>query len=291
MQMAQQEGIEQRFNFLLKVLQLAKNDDSRVLGSLLGKNPELLDNEMIEVLRTWSVSGLNKVSQDEQNSQAFALVGFGDELHRFSLGNRAVNMELLIKCYSLAAKIFDTSKNIEKWREMQNNLAVAYKERIRGDRADNLEFSIEHYKFALSTFDGKKSDLELAEAQNNLAVAWSERIRGSKSENMDAAIKCCQASQEVLIGFFNSLQEYYQKSNSPLLWAMNQHNLANAYQERFCGDQADNLRRSIEFFNLSLEIYSQEVYPLERGKVQSDLDRAIEELEKDYEIDRLDVYR
>ena len=70
----------------------------------------------------------------------------------------------------------------------QNNLAIAYRNRIRGEKADNLERAITAYQEALKvyTFDAFPQDWALT--QHNLATAYSYRIRGEKADNLERAI-------------------------------------------------------------------------------------------------------
>ena len=73
------------------------------------------------------------------------------------------------------------------------------------------------------------------------------------------------------IDCFNHALRIYTRENFPTYWAMLQHNLGLAYQNRDRGDRRDNLERSIECFNKSIEIYTQNEYP-EKWKInQEDL--------------------
>jgi formylglycine-generating enzyme required for sulfatase activity len=289
--MSQQQESEQRVQFLLKVLQLliAKNYDSQVVNLLLQQSLDLLDDEMMEVLRDWAKPRFLRSSQEDQYSKAFALVNFGDLLRQLLLGNTAVNIELSIRCYSIAAQIFSPVKNHAKWIEIQNSLALSYKERIRGNKADNLEASIEYYRFVLKSYEDKKDDLELAEAQNNLSIAYIERILGDKDENIKVSIKYCKLAQEILITFFMSLQEFYSPEDYSIVWAINQNNLANSYKERLSGDRKENLKLSIESFKLAMKVYNENLYPIEWAKIQNDVSKASEQLVKEDGIDEINV--
>jgi formylglycine-generating enzyme required for sulfatase activity len=289
--MSQQQESEQRIQFLLEVLQLlvVKNYDSQLVNLLLQQNLDLLDDEMMEVLRDWAKPRFLRSSQEERYSKAFALIDFGDLLRQLLLGNTAVNIELSIRCYSIAAQIFSPVKNHAKWIEIQNSLALSYKERIRGNKADNLEASIEHYRFVLKSYEGKKDDLELAEAQNNLSIAYIERILGAKDENTKVSIEHCKLAQEILIAFFRSLQEFYSPEDYSMVWAMNQNNLAISYMERIAGDRKENLNLSIEFFKLAMQVYNKNLHPIEWAKIQNDIGKASEQLRKGDMIDEVNA--
>jgi uncharacterized protein YjbI with pentapeptide repeats len=62
---------------------------------------------------------------------------------------------------------------------------------------------------------------------------------------------------------------------------MLQHNLGLAYYHRIQGDRRENLERSIECFNNSLQIYTQQNFPEKWEINQQDLGEAIRSLEID----------
>ncbi|KKJ01667.1 CHAT domain-containing protein [Prochlorothrix hollandica] len=56
----------------------------------------------------------------------------------------------------------------EKWAQTQNNLAIAYKNRIRGDRADNLKRAIAGYRAALTLRTPTTTPLDCLQTGRNL---------------------------------------------------------------------------------------------------------------------------
>ncbi len=77
----------------------------------------------------------------------------------------------------------------QDWARTQNNLANAYRDRIRGERADNLEQAIAHYDAALTVYTREAFPEHWAMTQNNLANAYRERIRGERADNLEQAIE------------------------------------------------------------------------------------------------------
>lgn len=78
--------------------------------------------------------------------------------------------------------------------------------------------------------------------------------------------------------FYHAL-EIYTRAHYPEYWAMLQHNLGLAYQNRIQGDRKENLERSIECFNQSLEIYTKDEFP-EKWKIdREDLGESLRSLE------------
>jgi CHAT domain-containing protein len=70
----------------------------------------------------------------------------------------------------------------------KNNLAIAYRNRIKGDRAENIESAIEFYKEALTVYTLEDFREKWAMTQNNLAAAYYDRIKGDRAENIESAI-------------------------------------------------------------------------------------------------------
>ncbi len=67
----------------------------------------------------------------------------------------------------------------------QNNLAIAYYDRIEGDKAENIEQAIEHYNHVLGVKTQKDFPVDWAMTQDNLASAYIDRLRGDKAENIE----------------------------------------------------------------------------------------------------------
>jgi CHAT domain-containing protein len=80
----------------------------------------------------------------------------------------------------------------QQWAITQNNLAIAYSNRIRGEKAENLEMAIAAYQEALKVRTFEAFPQNWANTQNNLALAYSDRIRGDKAENLEMAITSYQ---------------------------------------------------------------------------------------------------
>ena len=61
-------------------------------------------------------------------------------------------MEAAIKAYEDALTVFTREAFPQDWASTQNNLANAYRDRIKGSKADNLEAAIKAYEDALTVF-------------------------------------------------------------------------------------------------------------------------------------------
>jgi tetratricopeptide (TPR) repeat protein len=124
----------------------------------------------------------------------------------------------------------------------QNNLGIAYSDRIRGERADNLEQAIAAYERALEVYTRDAFSEQWATTQNNLANAYSDRIRGERADNLEASIAAYEQALEV-----------YTRKAFPENWAMTQNNLALAYSDR---DDEGYLDRAISLMQEALTVAS-----------------------------------
>jgi hypothetical protein len=104
------------------------------------------------------------------------------------------------------------------------------------------------------------------------AILQSQRYANAKQKELPQVEELTQNKQYESIDCFNhALRIYTRKYVPATYWAMLQHNLGLAYQNRSKGDRKENLERSIECFNQSLEIYTQDEFP-EKWKInQADL--------------------
>jgi uncharacterized protein YjbI with pentapeptide repeats len=114
---------------------------------------------------------------------------------------------------------------------------------------------------------------------------WQEEIEGLYAEHGAIEkqpellqVEGPQSIQYEPIDCFNHALRIYTREDFPTYWAMLQHNLGLAYQNRSQGSRKDNLERSIECFYKSLEIYKQDKFP-EKWKInQADLKESYRDL-------------
>ncbi|MGD1904878.1 MAG: CHAT domain-containing protein [Leptolyngbyaceae cyanobacterium] len=86
-----------------------------------------------------------------------------------------------------------------EWAQSINNLAAAYRKRIRGDRAQNIEDAIHNYKQSIQVINREASPIYWAQSTSNLANAYRERIRGDRAQNIEDAIHAyAQVLEEIL---------------------------------------------------------------------------------------------
>ena len=236
---------DEQLQFLLEVLNLVadSNSDPQLISALLSKNLALLNERMIDVITAWARAGSAEATRDVLESIAMTIYAFSELIREFSLGNKAINLDLAIVCKETALNMFSMGRYPELWAKIQHTLAISYRDRIGGDRADNLEKSINFYTLALKFYSKEYSPAIWAGIQHKLAFVYRERIKGDRADNLERAID-----------YYTLALEIRTKNDLAMSWAGTQHHLAIAYGERIKGDRADNLEKSIECNISALEI-------------------------------------
>jgi tetratricopeptide (TPR) repeat protein len=163
----------------------------------------------------------------------------------------------------MALTIFTFEAFPRNWADTQNNLAIAYRNRIRGEKAENLERAIIVYQEALKVYTFDAFPQQWAITQNNLAIAYSNRIRGEKADNLERAIIVYQEALKV-----RTFEAF------PQQWAITQNNLAIAYRNRIRGEKADNLERAIATYQEALKVYTFDAFPEDWAMTQDNLASA-----------------
>ena len=137
--------------FLMEVLRATEESDghSEVIYPLLQANLDKLDDNFACILQTWVNAELLEIESDAAEGIANAIWDFSAIIQQFPLGNKANNMEIAIAGYKQILKVFTRNSNPKNWADIQNNLGVAYSERIQGDTAENLEKAIAAYQTSI----------------------------------------------------------------------------------------------------------------------------------------------
>ena len=280
--------------------------DSAQMYDFFQENLARLDEALLQMLP--DIFG-RLIQQNNPSIIASAFGSFGNLIQQFLLGNRMLNLELGIASYELALQIYTREAFPQEWSTTQNNLAIAYDNRIRGERFENIEKSIECRKLALQVRTLEDFPEQWAMTQTNLASSYDNRIRGKRIDNVESAIECYQLVLQVYtledfpeqwamtqnnlaISYDNRIRgkradnleksikcsqralQIYTLENFPEQWAVTQNNLANAYNSRILGEYAENLEKSIEYCQLALQIYTYNEFPEQWAVVQHNLANA-----------------
>ncbi|MEH1840138.1 MAG: CHAT domain-containing tetratricopeptide repeat protein [Nostoc sp.] len=263
-----QEDIETCRQFLIETLQATaqSNGDAEVIYPLLAANTDKLNDIFTQLLRHWAKNVLAKAEPDIATSIAVVMVMLSNLINQFPLGNKANNIEIAIACDEIALTVYTRSAFPVDWAMMQNNLGIAYGNRIFGEGAENIELGIKAFSAALEVYTRSAFPEQWATTQNNLGVAYRDRILGERAENIELAIKAFSAALEVIT-----------RSAFPEQWAMTQNNLGGAYRKKILGERAENIELGIKAFSAALEVYTRSAFPVNWAMMQNNLGVAYDE--------------
>ena len=263
-------------NFIRELLQAEadSNSDIKVIYPMLEQRQYLLNPRFAETLQ--------EVAQKliAENPEAIAFIvrliaNLSTHIYQFPHGNRAKNIEIAITGYQIV--LINREPGSEKYAGTQNNLAIAYRNRINGSRAENLERAIGCYEAALTVYTLEDFREDWAMTQNNLAIAYGQRINGSRADNLERAI-----------GFYEANLTVYTLEDFREQWAMTQHNLATSYRKIINGSRADNLEQAIGFYQATLTIRTLEDFPKYWADTQHNLANAYSDRIKGSRADNLE---
>ena len=238
-------------NFLMETLQkISENPNPQLIYPFWAQNLDKLDDNLARILDSWARNTLTQATPEQAYFIAVHIFYFSESIQQFTLGNIAANKEIAITGYEIALTIFTFGAFPQEWAATENNLAIAYIDRIRGEKAENLENAIAACQEALTVFTFDAFPQQWAMTQHNLATAYSDRIRGEKAENLERAIAACQEALKV-----------YTFDAFPEDWAVTQNNLAGAYCYRIRGEKAENLERAITACNEASKVLTFDAFP------------------------------
>ncbi len=249
-------------DFLLRLLQVISdsNGNPQIVYPILREKLNKLDDSFSALLRSCVAIWVPLEELEQARAIVANIVILSNLMTQFPLGSRANNLEIAITGYEIALSIFTRDNFPEQWASIQNYIAVAYIERIKGDNADNLETAIACSHAALEIYSLVTYPEQWAMTQNNLGRAYNQRIRGEKAENLEMAITCFQSALQV------QTREAF-----PTQWAMTQKNLGMTYNQRIRGEKAENVEMAIHYLLATLEIYTRQEFPESWADIQNNL--------------------
>ena len=260
-----ESDIDTYLQFLLAVLQATAESQGnpQVIYPLLAANTDKLNLTFAQLLQVWATKKLEEAEPDAAKFLAAVIVESSNLIRQFPLGNKADNMEIAITGCEIGFTVFTRYTSPALWAGTQNNLGLAYLDRIKGDKADNLECAIAAYTAALEISTRTDFPVDWAATQNNLSLAYWNRIKGDKAENLEYAIAAYTAALEVRT-----------RTNFPGDWAATQNNLGNAYRDKIRGDKAENIEYAIAAYTACLEVYTRTSFPVQWAMAQNNLGSA-----------------
>jgi CHAT domain-containing protein/predicted LPLAT superfamily acyltransferase len=276
----QAANIEEYQEFLSEVLQAEdeSNNDPTVVYPILQRGQHLLDDTFAQLLQQFAKYLFSEGKAEDVAGIARMIQNLCIDIQQFPLGSRANNLEIVITGYHTLLEVYTHDAFPYEWARTQNNLAEAYRNRIRGEIADNLELAIAALNLSLEVYTREAFPYEWAILQNNLGLAYSDRIRGEIADNLELAITAYKQSLEVRT-----------REAFPYEWAMTQNNLGNAYLYRIRGEIADNLELAIAAYKQSLDVYACEAFPYEWATTQNNLGLAYSDRIRGERADNLEL--
>ena len=233
--------------FLDKVLQkiLQGKDDAQVM-LFLEANLDKLDHNFAKLLRSWEISKRTQGQLRQAEKMAGAINIFSNLIQELRFGSKANNLEIAITGYKVAAPFLTRNVSPKTWAETQNNMGIAYCNRIYGEQPENLEQALCCCKAALQVYTKEKFPQDWAWTLNLLGTVYHDRLRDNQEKNWEKAICCYKAALQV-----------YTEKKFPQGWADTNNNLGNAYCQRIQDNKEDNLELAIVCYKSALATYTQ----------------------------------
>ena len=165
---------KQTYFKLIESLIDSPNKEAQI--AILKSKGKRIDDDFADFLRKWATKIIAEKKFRQARDIIINILNFSNLIQEFPLGSKSSNMEIAIAGYEVALKIFNRYDDPEKWADIQNNLATAYGERIKGDRGDNLERAIAFFEAALQVRTRDDFPQDWAATQNNLARARDSKV-------------------------------------------------------------------------------------------------------------------
>lgn len=271
-------AIEKEYlDFLEQTLKVTADSrgNVQVVYQILITNIKKLDNISTKIFRAWAQDKLTQAQLYEGKQIASDIIDLSKLIQELPSGDKASHIEIAIAGYKVAFNVFNRTLFPREWAMVQNNLGIAYCQRIQGDKVENQEDAIKAFKSSLKIIIHSEFPQEWAITQSNLGNAYFYRVKGNRAENIECAIKAYTAALEVIT-----------RSTLRSEWAMMQNNLGNAYLERQKEDKRENIENAIIAYIAALEVYTRFEFRQQWAITQNNLGNAyLERQGKDREED------
>lgn len=145
---------ETTLGFLLQLLQatLKSNGNPEVVWQLLAEKPGKVTFHFVQVLRSWGTLVLSVLPPQEAAIIGSILVEFGGFIYGYKDGDETMKIEVAIAAAETVLPVFSTMESRRQWATLNNNLALAYSDRLYGDRLENIHIAYRHYDEAKRLF-------------------------------------------------------------------------------------------------------------------------------------------
>ncbi|MFM9267743.1 CHAT domain-containing protein, partial [Tychonema sp. BBK16] len=115
---------------------------------------------------------------------------------------KAENLELAIAAFEASLEVYTRDAFPFEWARSQNNLGLAYRNRIRGEKAQNLELAIAAYEASLKIRTRDAFPIDHAETLYSLGIAYQKNAQLPEAYNtFNSAIETVELMRsEIIIG-------------------------------------------------------------------------------------------
>jgi CHAT domain-containing protein/tetratricopeptide (TPR) repeat protein len=114
-------------------------------------------------------------------------------------------------------------------------------------------------------------DTSLTEQGNTAVAPPGFEADVDKAIRLQTRIQYDPQSVDLLIQVYEGILGRLRPNEHSVFRAAIQYNVGLAYEKRVCGDRAENLERAIECYQKALEVYTQQAFPGQWAKAQTDL--------------------
>ena len=233
--------------FLKNLLRTIRESDAdpKVVYPFLQAHLDQLTDKLLQHLQTWAIETFSTLDPEQQRRTAKNIANFSLLVRGFPLGDKATNVEIAIAGYEIAIQIFTRTAFPEDWASIQNNLGVAYCERILDERSKNVELAIACFEKVLQIRTCETLPEGWANTHNNLGIAYKFRILGPRQQNLKTAIVSHKKALQI-----QTLIE------TPEAWATSHMNMGNAYSEWIWKPRLRYQERAIWHYQQALQVYA-----------------------------------
>lgn len=288
----------------------------RIVYPILEANLDKLNDDFAEVLTYWANDSLLTTEPNQAFNLALTIDLFSDLIREFPKGDKGSNLEIAIAGYEIASSVYTQNSQIQSWALAQETLGLAYRSRLRGDWEENIEKAITCYQNCLQFYTRQAFPDKWAYIQNNLGVAYAFRIKYNNNNSQNQEIPketkdliyqrrlrgssladiarltgasgrwvqshSLQENLKQAITCFQDALQIHTRNSEPTQWAILQYNLGRAYDDlRTVGEDyeawAESCEEAINCYEKALEVFTQQVNPLQWGYCHYNLGNAYNE--------------
>ncbi|NJK75178.1 MAG: hypothetical protein HC942_15470 [Microcoleus sp. SU_5_6] len=133
------ENFQEYASFFLELLQAEQDSNSNiaVIYPMLAEREHLLNARFAEVLQQVAQKLITDENPETISSVIALIENLSNHIIEFPLGNKLTNIEIAIIGYQIVLN--NREPGSAKFAQTENNLAIAYSDRIKASRAQNLE--------------------------------------------------------------------------------------------------------------------------------------------------------